>query len=258
MYQPTSSKLLIHGEPDGVPQDQRRLRQLILLRRPPSTTSTTNWRRRSKSCAAPVIKSIHKSELDWWSMNSSPDCERENRSTAPCKMTSACKDHARSTTCKMIIGTGLHRRLDGSPSSTSTTLHSLPPWLHSPTAWPIAASPDWIRSSIPVSAIRLVGANAQELRSAPRAHVHASQLRMSRILARACARMYLSCSRHSSLSHQGRKRAVKLSSESRRAASRRAVERAAPSHKRATSSHLSNIATRRLHPPVVNKAKYYF
>jgi len=25
-----------------------------------------------------------------------------------------------------------------------------------------------------------------------------------------------------------------------------------------TSSHLSNIATRRLHPPVVNKAKYYF
>ena len=127
--------MLIHGEPDGVPQDQRRLRQLILLRRPTSTTSTTNWRRRSTSCAAPVIKSIHKSELDWWSMNSSPDCERENRSTAPCKMTSACKDHARSTTCKMIIGTGLHRRLDGSPSSTSTTLHSLPPWLHSPTAW---------------------------------------------------------------------------------------------------------------------------
>ena len=25
-----------------------------------------------------------------------------------------------------------------------------------------------------------------------------------------------------------------------------------------TSSHLSNIATHRLHPPVVNKAKYYF
>ena len=25
-----------------------------------------------------------------------------------------------------------------------------------------------------------------------------------------------------------------------------------------TSSHLSNIATRRLHPPAVNKAKYYF
>ena len=25
-----------------------------------------------------------------------------------------------------------------------------------------------------------------------------------------------------------------------------------------TSSHLSNIATRRLHPPVINKAKYYF
>ena len=24
------------------------------------------------------------------------------------------------------------------------------------------------------------------------------------------------------------------------------------------SSHLSNIATHRLHPPVVNKAKYYF
>ena len=59
----------------------------------------------------------------------------QNRSTTPYKMTLACKNHAQSTTCKMISGMDLHRRLNGSPTLTNTMLLSLPLWRHSPTAW---------------------------------------------------------------------------------------------------------------------------
>ena len=143
-------------------------------------------------------------------------------------MTSACKNHARSTTCKMISGTDLHRRLDGSPSSTSMTLHSLPLRRHSPTDWAhqcksrlyqklniyLGDTPSrrqcsslWKATCCEGRGESVVVPSHQgkegkfmmlhlieaELRSALRAHVYASQLRIARILARACARMYLSC-----------------------------------------------------------------